>query len=399
MRSGPFRRGPGRPIYKIMMRLFDRRALASAALAAVLSLGAPSAGAAEQSVWTGVDRIVAVGDLHGDYDGFRAILASAGLIDAKGRWIGGKTHLVQIGDVPDRGPGTTAIIDDLRKLEKQARKAGGYVHTLMGNHEAMNIVGDYRYVSDGEYEHFVARGSERTRDQYFDRYVADVKQRTPEKDWPVFDAAYREDWNSKFPLGYVEHGRAWSLQGEYGKWAAKNPVIIEIDGTLFLHGGLSAKYAAQDIAAINKAVHDEISTVPPVTNGVAFDEDGPLWFRGLALGSEATEEPAVQTALAHDGARRIVIAHTPTIGPILPRFGGRVILADTGISAYYGGNRAYLLIEGDDVFAGYGDAKIPLPGRSAQNVLAYLKTVRPLMKDPKTVDALIMQIETPAAGH
>ena len=56
-------------------------------------------------IWTGVDRVVAVGDVHGDYDQLVAVLRSAGLIDEQGNWTGGKTHLVQNGDVLDRGPG------------------------------------------------------------------------------------------------------------------------------------------------------------------------------------------------------------------------------------------------------------------------------------------------------
>ena len=65
-------------------------------------------------------------------------------------WSGGATHLVQLGDVPDRAPDTRKILDLLMRLEPQARRAGGYVHALIGNHEAMNVYGDLRYVSEGE---------------------------------------------------------------------------------------------------------------------------------------------------------------------------------------------------------------------------------------------------------
>ena len=68
--------------------------------------------------WTGVDRLVAVGDIHGDYENYLAILEAAGLVDKRGKWAGGETHFVQTGDIPDRGPDTLKIIEHLDKLAK-----------------------------------------------------------------------------------------------------------------------------------------------------------------------------------------------------------------------------------------------------------------------------------------
>ena len=113
-------------------------------VAVLLLLGVPAA--AEKDTWTGVDRIIAIGDVHGDYEQFVKLLRSAGLIDDNEDWAGGRTHLVQTGDVPDRGAATRKVMDLLMKLEKQANKAKGYVHALIGNHEAMNMYGDLRYV-------------------------------------------------------------------------------------------------------------------------------------------------------------------------------------------------------------------------------------------------------------
>jgi len=92
-----------------------------------------------QCIWTGVEKIVAVGDLHGDYENFITILRGTKLIDYNNHWIGGKTHLVQIGDVMDRGDYAKKIFDLLMRLEKEAEEAGGKVHALIGNHEEMNI--------------------------------------------------------------------------------------------------------------------------------------------------------------------------------------------------------------------------------------------------------------------
>jgi len=63
--------------------------------------------------WQGVERIVAIGDLHGDYANYIAALSAAGLVNKKGKWSGGETHLVQTGDIPDRGPDTLKIIEHI----------------------------------------------------------------------------------------------------------------------------------------------------------------------------------------------------------------------------------------------------------------------------------------------
>lgn len=99
----------------------------------------------DKAVFDPVDRIVAIGDVHGDFIKFRSALEMKELIDSKQNWKGGETHLVQLGDLPDRGPQTRRIIELLKKLEKQAPRDGGRVHILIGNHDAMNMYGDLRY--------------------------------------------------------------------------------------------------------------------------------------------------------------------------------------------------------------------------------------------------------------
>src|SRR5947208_75465 len=56
-------------------------------------------------------RVVAIGDVHGDFDAFRGILEHAGIINPAGRWIAGNTTLVQTGDLTDRGPKARAVLD------------------------------------------------------------------------------------------------------------------------------------------------------------------------------------------------------------------------------------------------------------------------------------------------
>ena len=102
--------------------------------------------------------MVAFADVHGAYDELVALLRSQGLVDGSLRWSGADTQLVSLGDLLDRGPDSRRVLDLLMRLEGEARTAGGAVHVLLGNHEVMNIVGDLRYVSAGEYAAFVGRG-------------------------------------------------------------------------------------------------------------------------------------------------------------------------------------------------------------------------------------------------
>jgi len=79
--------------------------------------------------------LVAVGDLHGELDGFLEILLHAGLIDNRAKWKGGNKTLVQMGDVIDRGPHSIHLINLLARLQRDAELKGGKVVRLFGNHE------------------------------------------------------------------------------------------------------------------------------------------------------------------------------------------------------------------------------------------------------------------------
>ena len=84
------------------------------------------------------ESLVAIGDVHGDFDDFVSILQRIGLIDKQNHWTGGKTTFVQTGDLLDRGPKPREVMDLMMALEKEAGQAGGRVVSLLGNHEMMN---------------------------------------------------------------------------------------------------------------------------------------------------------------------------------------------------------------------------------------------------------------------
>ncbi len=99
-------------------------------------------------------RVVAFGDVHGAYADWTALLKELGVIDASLNWSGGKTHLVSLGDLIDRGPGSRQVVELLMKLDAQADAAGGAVHMVLGNHEVMVMTGDLRYVSAARIRRF-----------------------------------------------------------------------------------------------------------------------------------------------------------------------------------------------------------------------------------------------------
>src|SRR4051794_18060263 len=79
-------------------------------------------------------RIIAVGDLHGDLNAWLTIARAAGIMGPDGHWAGGPTTLVQLGDIADRGPGTLGIIQSLQQLQREAPKTKGNVIVVLGNH-------------------------------------------------------------------------------------------------------------------------------------------------------------------------------------------------------------------------------------------------------------------------
>lgn len=346
--------------------------------AALLSgFAMPAMGKAKQvgpHHWTGVERIVAIGDLHGDWDQYMSVMQSAGLVDRRGKWAGGDTHLVQTGDIPDRGPDTRRIIDHLAKLKKEAARKGGHVHTLIGNHEAMNVYGDLRYVTPGEFAAFETRSSQRYQDALWEQYLARFQARDPEAFAALDVDAHRQEWVKSYPLGWNEHRLAWSSGGEYGDWVLNNPVVLKVNDTLFLHGGLSAKFCALSLEEITDAVHAVLQDFDPMTETMVDDPLGPLWYRGLATDDEALRGDMLGAILERYDARRIVVGHTPTQGIVWPRFDGRVVLNDTGIAAHYGGYNAFLDIAPDGLQGVHNGQAVALPADNAGR-MDYLRAV------------------------
>ncbi|HWS25117.1 MAG TPA: metallophosphoesterase [Xanthomonadales bacterium] len=333
--------------------------------------------------WDQVDRIVAIGDVHGDYASYLGVLQSAGVVDARGRWMAGETHLVQTGDIPDRGPDTRRIIAHMAGLAKEAAQRGGRVHNLMGNHEAMNVYGDLRYAVAGEFQAYADARSAARRDRYFSAAMKELKARDP-LGHAALPADYREQWDSEHPPGWVEHRSAWdprwNPKGEMFRWAMQTKVAIQLNELIFVHGGISSAYCGNSLESLTRMAHAALRRSDQNALGILEDEDGPLWYRGLAGVAPAAATETVDAILKQHGARHIVIGHTTTGGVIWPRLDGRVVMIDTGMSAVYGGHIGWLEATAGGLVAGYRDGRLPLPMTDGLR-LEYLDAVIALNPD------------------
>ncbi|HAU67476.1 MAG: metallophosphoesterase [Arenicella sp.] len=335
-------------------------------------------------------RIIAIGDIHGDFNRFVDVLRSTNLIDDKNNWSGEKATLVQLGDSTDRGPDSRKAIDLMRKLKKQAGKAEGKVVVVIGNHELMNVTGDLRYVHPGEYAAFADKRSQKRIDSYYKRTVAMLKANTPRGEEFELADNHREEWNKEHPPGFVAHRKAWNHLGEYGKWTRLNPAAAIVGNTVFVHGGISSKYANMRLRDLNKRVRAEIAD--PRTWGpdsIIDDPEGPFWYRGWAEQLETKEnEAALDEILNNLGVERMVVGHTPLVNTILPRFGGKVILVDAGMADYYFSSNAALELIGDAAYAIVAGQRFKLP-TTIEGKIDYLTKASELVNDTTRIRAYI----------
>ena len=206
------------------------------------------------------ERIVAVGDVHGDFDDFCQLLKKLRLIDSLNHWTGGKAILVQTGDVIDRGNKGREAMDLLIQLQKEAESAGGEVVPLLGNHEVMNMFGDLRYVSAENYAEFADGESEGRRKAAYQEYAtwhtshAETIGAIQQTALP----ATEKEWMAKHPVGFLEYREALGPGGVYGKWIRQHRAVATIGGVVFLHGGISPNLISLQLEQISAKVREEI---------------------------------------------------------------------------------------------------------------------------------------------
>ena len=381
------------------LRLVPRLGFTALALVGVMAPG-PATLAAEgpaQSSWTGIEKVVAFADVHGAYDELAGLLKAAKVVDKDLRWSAGRAHVVSLGDLLDRGADSRKVMDLLMRLQDEAAAAGGQLHVVLGNHEAMNVLGDLRYVVPGEYAAFAGEEPAGDREKARAEWLA--------QNGPESGAAF----DQKFPPGYFGHRLAMSPAGKYGRWLLGLPVVIAINDTLYMHAGPSKVVRGMSVAEINTRYRtalveylgalSDAQAAGLVREGDAYVQradmaaqrlaaqaaadtvqqakltataqrlraaddnpmlgiDGPNWYRGAALCNECIEADVLLPILQGLNLQRLVVGHTPARnGRAVTRFDGRVVKLDAGMNrAAYKGHPAALVLEGGKPVVLYSDS-------------------------------------------
>jgi len=212
--------------------------------------------------------------------------------------------------------------------------------------------GDLRYVAAAEYESFRNKKSEQEREKYFQKELKDSQAESDAKRADLV-LGFRQKWEKEHPLGQIELMRAFSAGGQYGKWVIQQRAVLKLGDSLFLHGGISAKYAEWSESRFNDRVREDIilPVSPTPEENVTQDMMGPLWYRGLAQDPEPSIAPLVDQLLERHKVKRIIVGHTPTKNGVVSRLQGKVIVADVGLSQYFGARRACVVLEPDGAYA------------------------------------------------
>mmetsp|Transcript_6059 Transcript_6059/g.22904 ORF Transcript_6059/g.22904 Transcript_6059/m.22904 type:complete len:386 (+) Transcript_6059:189-1346(+) len=316
---------------------------------------------------TAPGRVVALGDVHGDIGQARRALRIAGVLGDGGdavnpEWVGGNTVVVQVGDVLDRGDDEIAILILLQKLHKQARQSGGAVYILNGNHEVLNVSGDFRYVTQGAFQ-------ESTR---FGEHLGNLFGK------PFEDAFGGGETDPRKKQVKARAG-LFSPGGPLAQQLAMNSTVLIVNDTVFAHGGLMPRHVEFGLEKLNNAVADWMRGAEIVDEadrtalGMAIGsvKDSVVWNR--TFGTENFVTPSDRERACDvlgktldllPGVKRMVVGHTPQLSGCNDECDGRIWRIDVGMSfGVVGADPEVLEIMGDAVKV--LNAKVP-----AANVLA-----------------------------
>ena len=297
-------------------------------------------------VMPSVERIIVIGDIHGDLDMCYKSLQVAKLIDGNKKWIGGNTVVVQVGDqidrcrlngIPCKTPEATVpdensdllILKYFTELHRQALDKGGAVYSLVGNHELMNVKGDMRYVS------------------YQGLTKFDVSEH--------FDASELLNYkNWHYKIGEESRRHAFSPGNPISDFlACTRQMGLIIGSNLFAHAGvlpsIAKKYSIKNLNQLMSLyLFNKLNNVNEYDD-ILTSNDSPLWNRVFGnIGKQPYEKSSIdlddeKTKSNCDKLLKpleeiykvtnIIVGHTPLLNNgIGNACGGRIWLTDYGVS-------------------------------------------------------------------
>ncbi|TXG74470.1 hypothetical protein EZV62_003049 [Acer yangbiense] len=296
-------------------------------------------------------RIVAVGDLHGDIDQARCALEIAGVLSTDGQdlWTGGQTVLIQLGDVLDRGEDEIAILSLLRSLDIQAKAEGGAVFQVNGNHETMNVEGDFRYVDSGGFDE-CTDFLDYLNDYHYDCEEAFVS-------WVGVSKRWKEDRrmskNFLGPLNLVKRQKGVIARsvlfrpgGPLACELARHAVVLKVNDWLFCHGGLLPRHVAYGMERMNREVSDWMRGLsdsdgsPHIPFLATHGYDSVVWNRLYSRDTSDLEDYQISQASILNstnyfpvGAKAMVVGHTPQTTGVNCEYNCSIWRIDVGMSS------------------------------------------------------------------
>lgn len=298
---------------------------ACAALTLFLSLTSPAQAQAESQpsssqelklVYPAPERLIAIGDVHGDINAARNALLLAGAINEQDQWIGGELVVVQVGDQLDRGNDEQEILELFDRLRDEAALTGGAFHILNGNHELMNCALDLRYVTPGGFKDFEDAVEVDPNDELLNEYPEEQRARV---------AAFRPG-------------------GPYALRLANRNTIVIVGDTLFVHGGVHIEHVKFGLDKINQQVRDWLNgktKKPEIISG----SESPVWCRHYSREVVPESRAMLEEVLNELNIKRMVVAHTVQEDGIQSHFDDQVWCVDVGLAAHYGGSTQVLEIQ------------------------------------------------------
>jgi hypothetical protein len=245
----------------------------------------------EKSDYKKAGRQFVISDIEGNFDAFRKLLQAGKVINENFEWTYGDGHLVLAGDFFDRGSQVTEVLWLIYALEEKAKKTGGYVHFVLGNHEIMNMSADLRYVHP--------------------KYMENA-------------ALMNEDYNTLY-----------GANSELGRWLRTKNVMEKIGGVLYVHGGISRKVNNVDLplqemnTLIRPFYADTTFDYPNLETDMMYSEAGPFWYRGYYTGDKTDIPQILDSTLQKFRLDLVVTGHTPVADTVSVWYKGKLINTDT----------------------------------------------------------------------